>query len=69
MYVQIGAAQLIAVSEIIAVVHHEQHVPSAFMRLLVPLEAVKSYVVTDDFVYGSPYRPQALLKKIQQNRL
>ncbi|MBT2584171.1 hypothetical protein [Planococcus sp. ISL-109] len=69
MYVQIGTAQLIATSEIIAVVHHEQYVPSAFVRLLVSPDAVKSYVVTDDFVYGSPYRTQALLKKIQQNRL
>lgn len=69
MYVQIGSTQVIAVSEILAVVHHEQYMPSTFMRLLVPPEAVKSYVVTDDFVYGSPYRPQALLKKIQQNRL
>lgn len=69
MYVQIGASQLIAVTEILAVVHHEQYVHSAFTRLLVPQEAVKSYVVTDDFVYGSPYRPQALLNKIQQNRL
>lgn len=69
MYVQIGAAQLIATTEIIAVVHHEQYVPSAFVRLLVPKDSVKSYVVTDDFVYGSPYRTQALLKKMEQNRL
>lgn len=69
MYVQIGTSQLIAVTEILAVVHHEHYAHSAFTRLLVPPEAVKSYVVTDDFVYGSPYRPQALLKKIQQNRL
>lgn len=69
MYVQIGTTQVIAVSEIIAVVHHEQYVPSAFVRLLVPTDAVKSYVVTDDYVYGSPYRTRALLKKIQENRL
>jgi FAD synthase len=69
MYVQIGSDQLIVITEIIAVVHPEQYVPSAFVRLLVPQDAVKSYVVTDDFVYGSPYRTQALLKKIEQNRL
>ncbi len=69
MYVQIASSQLISTDEIIAVVDPEHYVPSAFVRLLVPTSAVKSYVVTDDFIYGSPYKAQALLKKIQENRL
>lgn len=69
MYVQIGTTQAIAVSAIIAVVQPGQFTPSAFVRLLAAPEAVRSYVVTDEFVYGSPYRAQALLKKIQETRL
>lgn len=34
------------------------------MRLLVPIDKVKSFVVTDDFIYGSPLKAQAILKQI-----
>lgn len=65
----IGKEQMIRIAEIIAVIAHENYVPAAFVRPLVPIENVKSFIVTDDFVYGSPLRAQAVLKKIQQNRL
>jgi len=67
--VHIGKEQTIRIAEIIAVTAHEPYVPAAFVRLLVPLEKVKSFIVTDDFAYGSPLRAQAILKKIRQNRL
>ncbi|TWT06244.1 hypothetical protein FQV26_00065 [Planococcus sp. CPCC 101016] len=69
MYIQIGAAQILRIAEIIAVIQYENKMPAAFVRLLVPKESVKSLVVTEDFTYGSPYRTQALLKKIEENRL
>ncbi|MBZ5199585.1 hypothetical protein HU147_00020 [Planomicrobium chinense] len=65
----IGKEQTIRIAEIVAVTAHEHYVPAAFVRLLVPLDKVKSFIVTDDFVYGSPLRAQAILKKIRQNRL
>jgi len=67
--VHIGKEQTVRTAEIVAVIAHENYVPAAFLRLLVPIEKVKSFIVTDDFVYGSPLRAQAVLKKIQQNRL
>ncbi|GKW44313.1 hypothetical protein NCCP2050_00050 [Planococcus sp. NCCP-2050] len=52
--------------EIIAVIHYENYVPAAFVRLLVPIEHVKSYVVTDEFVYGSPLKAQAIVKHLNE---
>jgi hypothetical protein len=67
--VHIGKEQTIRTAEIIAVIAYQNDVPAAFTQLLVPIEKVKSFIVTDDFVYGSPLRAQAVLKKIQQYRL
>jgi hypothetical protein len=69
MYVQIGKAQTIQTSEIIAVIQYENDVPAAFVRLLAPKSEVRSLIVTTDFSYGSPYRAQAIVKKIQEQRL
>jgi hypothetical protein len=69
VYVQIGKAQTVQTSEIIAVVHYENYVPAAFVRLLVPMDEIRSYIVTADFVYGSPYRAQAVVKKIKEQKL
>ena len=69
MYVHIGKAQIIQINEIIAVIHYENYVPAAFLRLLVPMDEVKSFIVTDDFVFGSPYRAQAIVKKVKEQRL
>ncbi|TWT00634.1 hypothetical protein [Planomicrobium sp. CPCC 101079] len=69
MYVQVGKTQTIQINEIIAVIHHENYMPAAFVRLLVPREEVRAFIVTADFVYGSPYRAQAIVKKINDRRL
>ena len=69
MYIQIGAAQILQTADIIAVIQYDNKMPAAFVRLLVPVETVKSLVVTEDFIYGSPYRTQAIMKKIEENRL
>ncbi|MGI2328456.1 hypothetical protein [Planococcus sp. YIM B11945] len=66
---QIGKAQTIRITEIIAVIDWKNEVPAAFLRPLVPEKDIKSYIVTDDFVYGSPYRAQAIIKKIKERRL
>lgn len=69
MYIQIGAAQILRIADIVAVIQYEDEMPAAFARLLVPVENVKSLVVTEDFIYGSPYRTKAIMKKIKENRL
>lgn len=69
MYVQIGPDQTIQIKEIIAVIHFENYVPAAFVRLLVPKSEVKSFIVCNEIVYGSPYRAQAIVKKIKEQRL
>lgn len=69
MYIQIGAAQILQIAEIIAVIPYKNKMPVAFVRLLVPRESVKSLIVTEDFTYGSPYRTQAILKKIKEHRM
>lgn len=69
MYIQIGAAQILRIAEIIAVIPYKNKMPVAFVRLLVPMESVKSLIVTEDFIYGSPYRTQAIMKKIEEHRL
>ena len=69
MYIQIRAAQILPIADIIAVIQCENKKPAAFVQLLVPVESVKSLVVTEDFIYGSPYRTQAIMKKIEENRL
>ena len=69
MYIQIGAAQILRIAEITAVIQYENKMPAAFVRLLVPRESVKSLVVTEGFTYGSPYRAQVIMKKIEENRL
>lgn len=69
MYVSISTDHTIRITEIIAIVSKETYTPTAFMRLLVPIDKVKSFVVTDDFIYGTPLKAQAILKKINEQRV
>ena len=69
MYVSISTGQIIRTDEIIAVISHENYKPAAFVRLLVPIDKVKSFVVTDDFIYGTPLKAQSILKKVKEQRL
>ena len=67
MYISISTEQTVLASRIIAVISTENYAPSAFTRLLVPIEKVKSFVVTDDFTYGSPLKAQAIMKQLPHN--
>jgi hypothetical protein len=69
MYISISPGQTIRTNEIIAVISHQNYRPAAFVRLLVPIDKVKSFVVTDDFIYGTPLKAQSILKKVKEQRL
>lgn len=59
MYVQIGNGQILLIDSILAVIPENKEDD----------KQIRSIVVTDDRTYTSPYRAQALVKKIEEGRL
>lgn len=59
MYVQISTERVVRTESIIAVVAENRR----------GTDQVRSVVVTDKGKYASPYRTQALMKKIEEGRL
>lgn len=61
----IGKTQAIRITDIVAILHAENYTPPANLRLLVPIDEVKSFIVTETFTYGSPFLGTSIIKKVQ----